>query len=314
LVPPEITEQFLGHVTLPAASRLVYRPALLATARLHFVDSKAGLDVWRTLALLAQPPEAGGEAFWAEAQELDSEKIEFGSSPDPAGAFSAPAPDLLRPKSYSAWGKQLKDHLYRDRTLNLWFCPSVKTWSGPQEQESDFRLRLGQLAREQRDRDVEKLRQQYAPKLKSLADRIQRAEERVAREKAQYSQEKFQTVLSVGGSLLGALFGRKLASATTVSKATTAMRGVGRSMRQRSDVDRAAESVEELQRQLDELEQELKAQVATLEQTVRADQIALEAYPIRPRKTDLAVDRLLLAWVPWKVSPEGIAELAIAGR
>ena len=54
------------------------------------------------------------------------------------------------------------------------------------------------------------------------------------------------TVLSFGASILGALFGRKLASTTNVTRATSAMKGVGRSFQQRDDISRAEDSVEAL--------------------------------------------------------------------
>ena len=73
-----------------------------------------------------------------------------------------------------------------------------------------------------------------------LEDRIRRAEERVAREQSQFQQQSVQTAISMGATVLGALFGRKLASAGTIGRATTAARGAGRAMREHEDVATAS--------------------------------------------------------------------------
>ena len=48
--------------------------------------------------------------------------------------------------------------------------------------EGDFTARVAQLAREQRDLAVEKLRNRYAPKLDRLQERIRKAEQKIDKE------------------------------------------------------------------------------------------------------------------------------------
>ena len=59
----------------------------------------------------------------------------------------------------------------------------------------------------------------------------------MARESEQVSQQRLQTAISMGATLVGALFGRKSMSAS-IGRATTTARGVGRTMREREDVER----------------------------------------------------------------------------
>ena len=71
-------------------------------------------------------------------------------------ADSVPCPrNWLVRKSYVAWTKSLKSFLYRERTLRVWNCPALKEWSRPLESEREFRLRLVQASREERDQGVE---------------------------------------------------------------------------------------------------------------------------------------------------------------
>ena len=58
----------------------------------------------------------------------------------------------------------------------------------------------------------------------------------MARESEQSSQQKLQAAVSIGATLVGALFGRKAISVGTLGRATTAARGMSRTMKEAGDV------------------------------------------------------------------------------
>ena len=113
-----------------------------------------------------------------------------------------------------------------------------------------------------------------------------------------------QSAISFGATLLGAVFGRKLASSATIGRATTAARSVGRVARERADVGRAEESLEALRGQLAALEAQFASETEHVGAVADPATIALEEVRIRPRKADTTVSRLALAWVP---EPAGTA-------
>src|SRR5262249_8127833 len=160
-------------------------------------------------------------------------------------------------KSYAGWSKDLAEALYRTRSLDLFSAPSLKLVAKPGESEGDFKVRLQQAARERRDAAVAALRAKYAAKLDAISGQEQRATDRVAREKAQATQQTVQTAISVGATVLGALFGRKALSVGNIGRATTAARGVGRTLKEQQDVSGANESVEAIHAKRGEIESEL---------------------------------------------------------
>jgi hypothetical protein len=181
--------------------------------------------------------------------------------------------------------------------------------SKPGETEGEFRVRLRNALRESRDAAVEKLRARFAPQLATLRDQIARAEQRVEAEREQYSAKKMDTVISIGASVVGALFGRKLASRTNVGRAATAMRGIGRAADERGDVGRAEERAGQTRAKLAELEQSCREEIATLESR-SVEAIALEPLRVAARKNDLDIEPLLLVWTPWRVEADGSAQPA----
>ncbi|KPJ97978.1 MAG: ATP-binding protein, partial [Gemmatimonas sp. SG8_28] len=185
--------------------------------------------------------------------------------------------------------------------------PAFKLTSEPGESEADFRIRLRQVARERRDADVEKLRKKYAPKLARLQERIRKAEQRLGRERSQYEGQKLQTAISMGATVLGAFLGRRVASVGTVGRATTAARGVGRAAREKEDVERAQRDIAALQQQMADLEIEFQRESGALEAAVDPATLDVSEEIVRPRKTDITINRVALHWLPWWVDAQGVA-------
>ena len=116
------------------------------------------------------------------------------------------------------------------KTVSLRFgrAPSFERPRRIGEDQAAFRTRLTQALREKRDKEIEKLRKRYAPKLARLQKRIQKAEERVEREKGQYNERKYQTAISFGATLLGALLGRRVSGRATTAGSLGGAGGAGK--------------------------------------------------------------------------------------
>ena len=188
--------------------------------------------------------------------------------------------------------------LHRNQRLELSRSPSLGITSNPGESERDFRLRIQQFAREQRDEAVERLRQKFASKIATLEERKRRAEQAVAREQEQASSQKLQTAISFGTTLLSSFLGRKAVSMSTLGRATTAARGVSRSMKESADVGRAEETVEAVAQQLADLDAQFKEEAGALERSMDAQTEPLETVTMKPTKANITVRLLTLAWAP----------------
>jgi hypothetical protein len=310
LLPPDVEEFFLPRrAAVPEGGSLVYRPALLGASRLHYTNRRGDVDHWEDVWMLAPLREEATSDPWEAAEALDG-RPDLDTTPDPQGKFGALPSEAAQPRRYASWAKRLKAHLYRSRPLVLHRCRSLKQCSTPGQTEGEFRVGLTHAVREQRDLKVEKLRKRYAPKLARLGERIRTAEQRVGREEDQSRTQKLQTAVSLGATVLGALFGRRAASVGTVGRASTTMRGAARMARERGDVARARENLRELQRKLEELEAEFEEATEELRDRLDPSMLEVEEYAVRPRKSDIEIEPVGLVWTPWSISSEGIAERA----
>jgi hypothetical protein len=297
ILPPEITQYYIP-VRSSEGGSLTYHPMLLGAAEVRYSNSKT-VEVTQQLTLLTAITDGPVSLDWSEAVALDVPVEDLETKPQQEAQFAEVPANATKVKSYATWRKDLASWIYRNQRLELLESTSLDIVSDPGESERDFRVRLQQLAREQRDEAVEKLRRKYAPKFEQLEERKRRAEQAVARETEQAKGQKMQTAISFGATLLGSFLGRKRASLSTLGRATTAVRGVGRSMKESQDVDRAEDNVAAVTQKLSDLEAEFQAETAALERSLDPQTEQLEKVSLKPTKANIAVKLVTLAWAPY---------------
>lgn len=291
VVPPGITQYFLPL----GGSVMHYEPCIVGAAQVQFADSKMGVDVVRQVAYAAPVSDKALAVDWSGAEELDLPLEDLEKQPAEGSTFAELPAAASNPKNYAAWQRDFATWLFQTQTMELYKSRLTGEVSKPGETEGDFRIRVQQRARELRDEQAGKLRQKYAPKMQTLNDRLFRAQQRVEVEKQQASQQKMQSMLTIGTSLLGAFLGRKAVSASNVGRIGTAARSVGRIGKESADVGRAEDSVEMIQQQIKDLEAQFQADVNALPGAEAAGE-AMETLAVKAKKTGINVQLTALGW------------------
>jgi hypothetical protein len=302
ILPAEITQYF---IPVRSTGDLSYQPMLLGFAEVHYSKSQT-IDLTEQLTLLAPFGEGPIDLDWTDAKPLDIPVEDLESEPQPGAQFADVPSKAAKPKSYATWRKDFTGWVYQNQRLELFESPRLDIASNPGESERDFRVRLQQLAREQRDQAVEKLRQKYAPKFAQLEDRKRRAEQAVSREAEQAKDQKLQTAISFCATLLSSFMGRKRTSMSTLGRATTAVRGVSRSMREADDVGRAEDNVGAVTQRFADLEAEFKAETDALERSFDPQSEQLDKVSLKPTKANINVKLLTLVWAPYRKDAQGL--------
>ena len=303
VLPPEVSEKFVVGKASTVPS--LYRPALLGTGRVHFVSAKENVELWRDVGLMNVVDGEVAATVWHDADVLRSPP-ELTSEPVAAAQFAELPADLTRPKRYAALTTALKEALYRDQRVTVKKCVVLKECSEPDEPEDKFRARLGLAAREQRDLAVEKLRAKYAVKVQTLLDQKRRAEQKLEKEKADVKDQSVSTVISIGQTILGGIFGRKLGSATSVNRAASTIKSAGRTSRQRGDVDAAEANLEAIAEKQADLESRIQSEVTVIQQQFDPATWTFEEVEIAPKKSDITLGQVMLVWTPWQRDAQGI--------
>ncbi len=192
----------------------------------------------------------------------------------------------------------------------MFTCEELKQTSAPGESESDFRIRLRLNAREERDRLIEKLRRKYASKFATLDDRIRRAEQKIEKEKSQKSSKTLSTAVNFGSSILGALFGRKLGSVSNIRRAESVIKSATSAAAEAGDIHAAEEQYAALIQEREELNSTVESEVQQISDQLDTDLMKFDSMEISPRKTDTAVDRIALLWLPYSEDGAGSIQRA----
>ena len=270
---------------------------VVGVAQVRFTDSKAGVDQSRDV------HRGDADHGRRRSRGLDQRgrsgfrRKDLSREP-PAGATFADLPAAaMKAKNYADWNKSFVASLTRDQVLTLFKSNAFGVLSKPSENEGAFRVRLQQVAREARDAQVASIRAKFADAARKIQDREQRAQDRLNKEQQQSTASKMQTAISFGTTLLGAFIGRKAISMTTINRATTAARGVGRSMKESEDVTRANESLAEVQQAKADMESQMQAEIAALDSGKTATTETFETLSIKPKRTGVQVQLVALTWV-----------------
>jgi len=275
---------------------LLYEPAVFAAGRIHYRSAKLEQDAARDFSLLA-PYSSGGAVTWTDALQYPAAPEEFSSAPLSAARFSVTAETIRALKKFAAEKQALVNALVHSQDLKLFSCPAVKLISKPGEPENEFLLRVRLAARERRDAEVDALRKRYEGKVKTLEDRLRKAELTVGRKEADAEARKREAMLSAGESVLGALMGRK-----SIRSGSTAASKYRQSSSARMRVKEAEENAQALADEIRELkaafEQETAAITARWENAVNE----LGELVVKPQKTGIEIRSFFLAWVPsWQM-------------
>ncbi len=219
-LPPEVPRCFLPvRRAAPAGASLHYAPTLLGTAAVRFVRAAVDVDHAVDVAYLAPLADGPSPVDWAAATPAGVANGDVAAAPqEGAATYDDPPSAAAQPKRYPAWQREFVTWLTQSQEVTVLRSKRLKLVSRPGEDEAAFRLRVGQALREERDGAVAKVRQRFAPKVAAMEERIRRADQAVQREQDQATGAGMDTAISLGATVLGAIFGRKKASAAAAPR------------------------------------------------------------------------------------------------
>ncbi len=278
-----------------------YVPAIIRVGEVRYSDAKKGVNGTRAVVVLNEIDPASGQIEWRQDRNLPGDLQLSQLSLEPlAGATFAELPNsLIESKIWTGMKKDWVDWLYANDSVTIHQSPLTGVYSRIGEAEGDFRARLSHAAHEARDAKVAELREVFEKKLKTIEDRLGRAMDVVAEQKAQANTAKMDTAMRIGGTILSAVLGRRV-----TSQSRTAMSGASRAWKESRDVARAEEKVDELQAELEDLERECEAEVEKLKAAMDPLNEKLETIRLTPLKKDCDARAVGVVWMPYRVQTQ----------
>jgi hypothetical protein len=272
LLPPAPAETAAASPAPPAAEPGVWQ--LVADGPGQVLHPSFGLRLRGTFAsrrpaaeapaevLVSVPFGPDGQPSWKHASVAGAAHQAHPPVPHSGPVFAPVNAAALQAASHRTWQMEARTRL--GESLEVSVLRDGKITGAPFETDAEFRLRLEQAAREERDETVQVIRRKYEARMRTAADKVNRAREAVARQKSQARTAQVQTAISVGTSVLGALFGKRASGLGHLTRAGTAARGATRAMKESADVGTAEEKLAAAEAAAAELAAEVEARVAEI--------------------------------------------------
>lgn len=295
-LPRGTCEYFLpGDASLPG-DEINYVPAVIRSAEVDYSDSKKKVKGTKIVTLFNQMEE-GGDVDWSEDHALPNglRLAGLGKTPVTGAGFSELPAFVFESKTWTQIEKEYVDWVYGNDSLTIFKSELTGMFSEFGETESDFRARLIHAGREARDEAVEKLRDKFEKQIERLEKKVLSAQDKLDTQKGQATSAKLDTAVRIGGTILGAVLGRRVGR-----RSSSSLSGASRAWREGRDVARAEDNLDRVKEDLFEMEEEAREAIRELEDQMDPLTEKFEQVQLSPYKKNITANQVGILWLPYR--------------
>jgi len=312
-VDPKINQRFFGVWKTQSQAKaelgvtedlsVLFEPAILAAAKVRFYDADRGVDEIKEIAILANAPDDFGRSDWDASMPVKDWDRSLLSQPEVPGGVSVSYTDIPdtanSAKEINSAEKDFSDWLYQNQKITLLQHKKLKLKQDGDESEEAFRMRVQQLAREERDEEMDKIKDKFETKLDRIEEKIRKEEQDLDQAQQEVQDRKRSEMVGMAETAFGMLFGRKRSLSGMQSKSRMKRKAKDKVQESKEDLEALDDDYGKLQDQLQEALDEVTEKWDDLAEGVTVKEV-------KPRRTDIKIDTVLLAWNPvWVAASSG---------
>ena len=217
----------------------------------------------------------------------------------PAGArYVLPNAPIDTKSYFSGIEASVKDYLFRTRRTTIYGNKQLKLYSRPGESEADFTARCAAAADAEADRDTDQIRQKLQLKIDRINEGLAADRQRAQQLEDEAAASKRSEAVSIGGSVLGAIFGGRNSARSISAAANRVATGRSRTQKAGNRMEQALARIDEKMANIDDLQHQLADEVTDIVAhwtDVAAEIVTLD---VALEKTDIGIEQVALVWVP----------------
>ena len=278
--------------------QLHYKPVIFASSTVRFLDRKSKIDQQIEKKLVLRDLEKTTFLDWKSAKESSAKITDLLDNEEQISntdIFFESIPEFANSQQeFKKLGKDLHDFLYYNSKLKLKKNVELNIIQKPEESERDFQIRLLQVAREQRDAEVDMLKKKHSKQLDKLENKIRKLEFDLASDESDYQARKREEIVGAGESVLGFFLGSR-----RTSTATTAARRRRLTSKAKRTIAETKKEIVEAKKDVSELEEELRKAVEKIVEKYEKGIGRLNFEEFKPKRTDVKINLVSLAWQPY---------------
>ena len=297
---PKIIQRFanIGR-SRPDDVKLVYKPMLLGSAHLSFINPNLNVDCVKEFSFLylIKTEQIGWDKGLIAQFPIDSLKhnpdsnIELPGLPDCAKELA----------NYDRWKAEFLDWMQSKQQLEVYRCSVTKLVSSPQESEAEFRNRIKHAAREKRDTLVAALTERYQKMLADLEYKQQYAERLVNLDVGQQdslAKKNEEAQKGFGNSIFQSLVGRKVpAKLMSEEDRMRKASGIEKMGEVQDEILRYQDYADKIQDQISGLQFDFQKQLSELKAKFDNEPM-LETFSVPSVQGSIKLRAFCLCWTP----------------
>jgi len=291
ILSEDIKEYFLDS---DINSNSEFYPYLYGEVKLRFYNQKRGIDTQEELFFKLDVDESVSDIEFEEArnEELTNKSTKTKQNAE----FAELSPLLKNTKNLKKFEKKLSNFVYGSSRLELFISKELKMESTLGQSEQEFRVDMQNRLKELREEKIEKLQKKFDTKYKSYEGKFTKLQIKLEKEEEDVSSKITDTVISMGMTFLGAFFGKKKLSASTLRKGAASLKKGKAVFKERGDVKNTQLLIDELQTTVEELEETLTNDIEEITESLNVDNYEVSTLSIKPRRADISVEDFALLW------------------
>ncbi len=276
----------------PPSPEYVYKPALLAQARVYYVDRTYNVDLEKVVTARIESMEKRGLVRWGDYLVEPFETSRFEAQPLPGARFGELVYPFDDEKNITDLSKDYVEWIARAKPLKILYNDDLKLIGEANESMEDFKARCLKETGQSSDAEKEKVRAKYAKQREAIALKLKREELEHDKDKQELNQRRLDEAGKGIENVLKLLGSRKTNLSTSMTK-----RRMTSSAKQ--DVKESEEMIVLYKKQLAELDammaKEMESAVANNDNV--AD--AIREVSIVPLKKNILMEASGVVWVPY---------------
>lgn len=295
---PSFSNQFTEFfVNLPKANPH-YKPFIGASVKLHFLDTKYNVDLWKDCYFVLPIDDQTQQIEWGKEEDLPEILNKLNTEPSASASYENLPDFFSKEKGYNEIEKNLQTHLYQNQKITLYSYPDLKLVSKMNESEKEFHSRVIASLKENTEAALGKINDKFNTKLSSIKEKIRKCEEKISQKQQESTQNKTSTFINMLTTILGALFGKKITK-STINQAGSSLKKVGKWSKDSQNIQSYEEELKSLNRELQSLENTRNQEINALPQFNHSQELKFAEIYIRPKKTDMLVLKISILWWPF---------------
>jgi hypothetical protein len=272
----------------PADAACIYRPALLAQAKVRFLERKYGIDRMDARTVLVLQPDRRGVIRWQDFPAAPVDEAALPKVPAAGASFAMLEPPLSDAKILKPLEKDFLDWAFRESMLPLRVNAALGVAAGPEVSAEEFQRRCAEAAARPAGGAQAKALAAIDRRLAALREKLAREERELQQDQSEVAQRTVEEVGTAAENILGLFMGRSRRLTTSLTKRRLTAKAAG-------DVDESKQTIEELKKQIATLEQERAATAGLVQQTTQQS----TEVRLTPARKDVYVELYGVAWVPY---------------